>query len=69
MLKRLHVLLLKLKEDLQAKEKVIKNISRNYKIIETEYSKLKANHEGHLQEIRMETEETELNEAMYEEKD
>ena len=48
-----HGVILKLKEDLQAKTKVIENISRNYRRIEAEYSKLLAKYEGLLQENRM----------------
>ena len=49
--------ILKLKEDSQAKTKVIENISRNYRRIETEYSKLLAKYEGLLQENRMQVDE------------
>ena len=38
--------ILKLKEDSQAKRKVIENISRNYRRIETEYSKLLAKYKA-----------------------
>ena len=50
-----HGLILKLKEGLQAKTKVIENISRNYRIMETEYSKLQANYEGLLQDNKVMT--------------
>ena len=46
-------MILKLKEDLKSKTKVIENISRNYRRIETEYSKLLAKYECLLQENRM----------------
>ena len=46
-------MILKLKEDLQAKTKVIEKISRNYRRIETKYSKLQANYEDLLQQNRM----------------
>ena len=46
-------MILKLKEDSQTKIKVIQNISRKYRRIETEYSKLLAKYEGLLQENRM----------------
>ena len=59
--------ILKLKEELQIKTKAIENLGRNYRKIESEYSKLKNNYEGLLQENRMQVDD--LNETSCEDKD
>ena len=58
--------ILKLKEDLQDKTKVIENISRIYRRIEVECSKLLAKYEGLLQENRMQVDDPD---ETYEEED
>ena len=62
-----HTVILKLKEELQIKTKAIENLGRNYRKIESEYSQLKNNYEGLLQENTMQVDE--LNETSCEGKD
>ena len=61
-----HGVILKLKEDSQAKTKVIEKLSRNYRRIEAEYSKLLPKYEGLLEENRMQVDDQD---ETYEEED
>ena len=63
------VVIIKLKDELRNKCKLIENLSKNYQILEKEYSNLKADSEARLQEENMQIDESKLNDTVYEEKD